>query len=216
MTQERTQARLLVVFDVDSTLIEQEVIELLADFAGKRAEVEAVTAKAMAGELDFEGSLRARVSNLEGLPASVIDRALEQITLTPGAKEAIEYIHSVCGKAGAVSGGFIELLEPLAKKLNLDFYRANQLEIIDGVLTGKVIGEIIDKPAKATALREWAESLNPEISRTVAVGDGANDLDMMDTAGLSVGFNAKPRVRAKADLLIARNDLNDLIPLLGL
>ena len=216
MTQEHTQATLLVVFDVDSTLIEQEVIELLADFAGKRAEVEAVTAKAMAGELDFEGSLRARVVNLEGLPASVIDRALEQITLTPGAKEAVEYIHSIGGKAGAVSGGFIELLEPLAKKLNLDFYRANQLEIIDGVLTGKVIGEIIDKPAKATALREWAESLNLEISRTVAVGDGANDLDMMDTAGLSVGFNAKPRVRAKADLLIARNDLNDLIPLLGL
>jgi len=216
MTQEHTQATLLVVFDVDSTLIEQEVIELLADFAGKRAEVEAVTAKAMAGELDFEGSLRARVVNLEGLPASVIDRALEQITLTPGAKEAIEYIHSVGGKAGAVSGGFIELLEPLAKKLNLDFYRANQLEIIDGVLTGKVIGEIIDKPAKATALREWAESLNLEIFRTVAVGDGANDLDMMETAGLSVGFNAKPRVRAKADLLIARNDLNDLIPLLGL
>jgi phosphoserine phosphatase len=216
MTQEHTQATLLVVFDVDSTLIEQEVIELLADFAGKRAEVEAVTAKAMAGELDFEGSLRARVINLEGLPASVIDRALEQITLTPGAKEAVEYIHSVGGKAGAVSGGFIELLEPLAKKLNLDFYRANQLEIIDGVLTGKVIGEIIDKPAKATALREWAESLNLEISRTVAVGDGANDLDMMETAGLSVGFSAKPRVRAKADLLIARNDLNDLIPLLGL
>lgn len=216
MTQEHTQATLLVVFDVDSTLIEQEVIELLADFAGKRAEVEAVTAKAMAGELDFEGSLRARVVNLEGLPASVIDRALDQITLTPGATEAVEYIHSVGGKAGAVSGGFIELLEPLAKKLNLDFYRANQLEIIDGVLTGKVIGEIIDKPAKATALREWAESLNLEISRTVAVGDGANDLDMMETAGLSVGFNAKPRVRAKADLIIARNDLNDLIPLLGL
>ena len=216
MTQEHTQATLLVVFDVDSTLIEQEVIELLADFAGKRAEVEAVTAKAMAGELDFEGSLRARVVNLEGLPASVIDRALEQITLTPGAKEAVEYIHSVGGKAGAVSGGFIELLEPLAKKLNLDFYRANQLEIVDGVLTGKVIGKIIDKPAKATALREWADSLNLEISRTVAVGDGANDLDMMETAGLSVGFNAKPRVRAKADLIIARNDLNDLIPLLGL
>ena len=216
MTQEHTQATLLVVFDVDSTLIEQEVIELLADFAGKRAEVEAVTAKAMAGELDFEGSLRARVVNLEGLPASVIDRALEQITLTPGAKEAVEYIHSVGGKAGAVSGGFIELLEPLAKKLNLDFYRANQLEIIDGVLTGKVIGEIIDKPAKATALREWADSLTLEISRTVAVGDGANDLDMMETAGLSVGFNAKPRVRAKADLVIARNDLTDLIPLLGL
>jgi phosphoserine phosphatase len=145
----------------------------------------------------------------------VITETLKKLTLTPGAMEIIEYIHSVGGKAGAVSGGFIELLTPLAKELNLDYYRANQLEVIDGFLTGNVIGEIIDKPAKADALREWAIELEISLSQTIAVGDGANDLDMMDQAGLSVGFNAKPRVRAKADVLIARNDLRDLIPLIG-
>lgn len=215
MTKDPHNTRLLVVFDVDSTLIEQEVIELLADHAGKRAEVEAVTARAMAGELDFTGSLKARVAVLEGLPESVITETLSKLTLTPGALETIEYIHSVGGKAAAVSGGFIELLAPLAAKLNLDFYRANQLEIKDGYLTGKVTGEIIDKPAKATALSEWANELKLTLTQTIAVGDGANDLDMMEIAGLSVGFNAKPRVRAKANVLIARNDLRDLIPLIG-
>ncbi len=215
MTKDPHNTRLLVVFDVDSTLIEQEVIELLADHAGKRAEVEAVTARAMAGELDFTGSLKARVAVLEGLPESVITETLSKLTLTPGALETIEYIHSVGGKAAAVSGGFIELLAPLAAKLNLDFYRANQLEIKDGYLTGKVTGEIIDKSAKATALSEWANELKLTLTQTIAVGDGANDLDMMEIAGLSVGFNAKPRVRAKANVLIARNDLRDLIPLIG-
>ena len=128
----------------------------------------------------------------------------------------IEYIHSIGGKAGAVSGGFVELLEPLAKRLNLDFYRANQLEVVDGILTGKVIGQIIDKPAKAHALIEWANELGLSQAQCVAVGDGANDLDMMNVAGLSVGFDAKPRVRAQADLLIGTKDLRDLIPLLGL
>lgn len=207
---------MLVVFDVDSTLIQDEVIELLADHAGKRSEVEAVTERAMAGELDFEGSLRARVITLKGLSQSVIDQTLSRIQLTDGALEVIEYIHSIGGKAGAVSGGFVELLEPLAKRLNLDFYRANQLEVVDGVLTGNVIGQIIDKPAKAHALSEWANELGISEAQCVAVGDGANDLDMMKVAGLSVGFNAKPRVRAQADLLIGTKDLRDLIPLLGL
>jgi phosphoserine phosphatase len=215
MTKDQNPTRLLVVFDVDSTLIEQEVIELLADFAGKRAEVEAVTARAMAGELDFTGSLRARVAVLKGLPESVITETLSNLTLTPGALEAVNYIHSVGGKVGAVSGGFIELLAPLAAKLNLDFYRANQLEVVEGCLTGNVTGVIIDKPAKADALREWAEVLHLPLGQTIAVGDGANDLDMMEVAGLSVGFNAKPKVRARADVLIARNDLRDLIPLIG-
>jgi len=207
---------MLVVFDVDSTLIQDEVIELLADHAGKRSEVEAVTERAMAGELDFEGSLRARVITLKGLSKSVIDETLARIQLTDGALEVIEYIHSIGGKAGAVSGGFVELLEPLAKRLNLDFYRANQLEVVDGILTGNVIGQIIDKPAKAHALIEWANELGLSQAQCVAVGDGANDLDMMNAAGLSVGFNAKPRVRAQADLLIGTKDLRDLIPLLGL
>jgi len=215
MTNDHQQARLLVVFDVDSTLIEQEVIELLADHAGKRAEVEAVTARAMAGELDFAGSLKARVQTLRGLPESVIQDTLANLSLTPGAVEVIEYIHNLGGKAGAVSGGFIELLAPLAKELGLDFYRANALEVVDGILTGNVTGPIIDKPAKAEALSEWAKELNLKLSQTIAVGDGANDLDMMEIAGLAVGFNAKPRVRAKADVLIARNDLRDLIPLIG-
>jgi phosphoserine phosphatase len=215
MTNDHQQARLLVVFDVDSTLIEQEVIELLADHAGKRAEVEAVTARAMAGELDFAGSLKARVQTLRGLPESVIQDTLANLSLTPGAVEVIEYIHNLGGKAGAVSGGFIELLAPLANELGLDFYRANALEVVDGILTGNVTGPIIDKPAKAEALSEWAKQLNLTLSQTIAVGDGANDLDMMEIAGLAVGFNAKPRVRAKADVLIARNDLRDLIPLIG-
>ena len=207
---------MLVVFDVDSTLIEDEVIELLADCAGKRAEVAEVTERAMAGELDFTGSLKARVIQLAGLPESVIQDTLQKITITKGAKVLIAAIHLAGGKVAAVSGGFTQLLEPLAKELELDYFRANQLEIIDGKLTGQVTGPIIDKPAKATALTQWAKELNLELRNTVAVGDGANDLDMMDIAGLSIGFNAKPRVRQAADVLIAKNDLTEVIGLLGL
>jgi len=207
---------MLVVFDVDSTLIEDEVIELLADCAGKRAEVAEVTDRAMRGELDFTGSLKARVINLAGLPESVIQESLSKITITKGARELIAAIHSAGGKVAAVSGGFTQLLEPLAKELKLDYYRANQLEIIDGKLTGQVTGPIIDKPAKADALTQWATELGLSIKNTVAVGDGANDLDMMQVAGLSIGFNAKPRVRQSADVLIAENDLSEVIGLLGL
>jgi len=207
---------MLVVFDVDSTLIEDEVIELLAECAGKRAEVAEVTDRAMRGELDFTGSLKARVINLAGLPESVIQESLSKITITKGARELIAAIHSAGGKVAAVSGGFTQLLEPLAKELKLDYYRANQLEIIDGKLTGQVTGPIIDKPAKADALTQWATELGLSIKNTVAVGDGANDLDMMQVAGLSIGFNAKPRVRQSADVLIAENDLSEVIGLLGL
>jgi len=207
---------MLVVFDVDSTLIEDEVIELLADCAGKRAEVAEVTDRAMRGELDFTGSLKARVINLAGLPESVIQESLSKITITKGARELIAAIHIAGGKVAAVSGGFTQLLEPLAKELKLDYYRANQLEIIDGKLTGQVTGPIIDKPAKADALTQWATELGLSIKNTVAVGDGANDLDMMQVAGLSIGFNAKPRVRQSADVLIAENDLSEVIGLLGL
>ncbi len=207
---------MLVVFDVDSTLIEDEVIELLADCAGKRAEVAEVTDRAMRGELDFTGSLKARVLNLAGLPESVIQESLSKITVTKGARELIAAIHNAGGKVAAVSGGFTQLLEPLAKELKLDYYRANQLEVIDGKLTGQVTGPIIDKPAKAQALTQWANELGLSIKNTVAVGDGANDLDMMEVAGLSIGFNAKPRVRQSADVLIAKNDLSEVIGLLGL
>lgn len=206
--------RFFVIFDVDSTLIEDEVIELLADAAGKRAEVAEVTERAMRGELDFASSLQARVQTLTGLPESVIDATLGRIKITEGAVELIEAIHAKGGKVGAVSGGFNQLLEPLAARLGLDFWRANELEIVDGMLTGAVVGQIIDRPAKATALAEWARAVGVSQGQTIAVGDGANDLDMLKAAALGIAFNAKPKVREQADVVIARKDLAELIPLL--
>jgi phosphoserine phosphatase len=204
----------LVVFDVDSTLIEDEVIELLADVAGKREQVAAVTERAMAGELDFSQSLIERVATLAGLPESVFKDVLKRIRITTGAKETIAAIQAAGGKVGAVSGGFIQLLTPLAAELKLDFARANELEVLDGHLTGKVIGKIIDKQAKADALREWSTASG--LIKTVAVGDGANDLEMMAQAGLGVAFNAKPIVREKADEIIEGNDLRKLLELLAI
>ncbi|BDS48978.1 phosphoserine phosphatase SerB [Rhodoluna sp. KAS3] len=208
--------KFLVVFDVDSTLIEDEVIELLADVAGKRAEVAAVTERAMAGELDFAESLIERVKTLAGLPESVFEEVLGRIRITTGAKTLIDAVHAAGGRVGAVSGGFNQLLGPLAKALELDFARANQLEVVDGVLTGQVIGKIIDRAAKAESLLEWAEVAGFAIENTVAVGDGANDLDMLAAAGLGVGFNCKPIVREHADFVLEGNDLAGLIPVLKL
>ena len=205
-----------MVFDVDSTLIQDEVIELLADQAGTRAQVAEVTDRAMAGELDFAGSLVARVETLEGLPESALDAAFAAIRVTPGAEALINAIHHAGGKVGAVSGGFNQLLDPLATQLGLDFARANHLEIIDGKFTGRVVGEIIDRPAKAAALSEWARNCGLDRARTIAVGDGANDLAMMDAAGLSIAFNAKPIVRNSADLVVSEKNLAQLIPVLGL
>jgi phosphoserine phosphatase len=204
----------LVVFDVDSTLIEDEVIELLAEVAGKREEVAAVTERAMAGELDFAQSLIERVATLKGLPESVFADVQKRIAITTGAKETILAIQKAGGKVGAVSGGFNQLLTPLAAELNLDFARANQLEVVDGFLTGKVLGDIIDRSAKAKALLEWSNETG--LTNTVAVGDGANDLEMMATAGLGVAFNAKPIVREKADVILEGKDLRGLLELIGL
>jgi phosphoserine phosphatase len=170
----------------------------------------------MSGELDFTASLKARVSYLKGLPESVIAETLAKCTPTKGAQELISAVHAAGGKVGAVSGGFSQILDPLAKTMHLDFYRANELEVVNGILTGEVIGNIIDKPAKATALVEWAKSMNLDLKYTVAIGDGANDLDMMKAAGLSVGFNAKPRVKAAADVILSSGDLSDVIALTGL
>jgi phosphoserine phosphatase len=206
----------LVVFDVDSTLIEDEVIELLADVAGKRAEVAAVTERAMAGELDFAESLIERVKTLAGLPESVFADVQQRITVTTGAKTLIDAVHAAGGKVGAVSGGFNQLLAPLAEILELDFARANQLEVVDGFLTGKVLGSIVDRQAKADALLEWASVTETPIENTVAVGDGANDLSMMAAAGLGVGFNCKPIVREHADYVLEGNDLSRLTEKLGL
>jgi phosphoserine phosphatase len=207
---------LLVVFDVDSTLIQDEVIELLAEVAGKREEVAAVTERAMAGELDFAESLIKRVQTLAGLPDSVFADVFKRIRVTEGAKTLIDAIHAAGGRVGAVSGGFNQVLSPLAELLSLDFARANELEVLDGKLTGRVLGKIVDRTEKKNALIEWARLAGFEIAQTVAIGDGANDLEMMQAAGLAIAFNAKPIVREQADLVIANQDLSELVQALGL
>ena len=208
--------RFLVVLDVDSTLIENEVIELLAAEAGSLAEVERITLEAMNGELDFEESLRARVATLKGLPESVFARVSELVTVTRGVPELIAGVRAGGGKVGVVSGGFHEVLDPIAASLGLDYWRANRLQIENGVLTGSVTGDVIDAEAKASTLREWAADSDVPLSATVAVGDGANDLPMMAIAGLAVGFDAKAPVRDLAGVLIDERDLSLVLPLLGL
>lgn len=206
--------KFLVVFDVDSTLINDEAIELLAERAGKRQEVAEVTERAMRGELDFEQSLRKRVLTLQGLPESVLSEVANELSPTKGAKELISAIHARGGKAAAVSGGFIQLLGPVKAKLGFDLERANTLEVLDEKLTGQVIGKVIDRPAKAEALVEWSELFGLSREQTIAVGDGANDLGMMEIAGLSVAFCAKPVVQQKAKIALNERDLSLLIQLL--
>ncbi len=208
--------RFLVVLDVDSTLIEQEIIELLADAAGSRTEVAAITAAAMNGELDFEESLRTRVATLEGLPESVFTEIGAAIRVTNGVPELIAGLHAAGGRVGAVSGGFHEIIDPLAAGLGLDRWRANSLEVAAGVLTGKLRGSVVDAAAKAATMRAWADVYGIPLRQTMAVGDGANDLPMMEITGLSVGFDAKAPVRDEADLVMDVRDLSQLLPLLGL
>ena len=209
-------AGFLVVLDVDSTLIENEVIELLAQHAGSRREVETITFRAMNGELDFEESLRARVSTLAGLPVSVFAEVAAEITVTPGVPALIAGVQQAGGRVAVVSGGFHEILDPIAASLGLDRWRANRLEVADGRLTGGLTDRIIDGDAKAQTLTEWATEFGIPLSRTVAVGDGANDLPMMAIAGLAVGFDAKAPVRDQAGVLIDVRDLSQILPLLGL
>jgi len=209
-------ARFLVVLDVDSTLIEDEVIELLADHAGSLAEVERITCSAMNGELDFEESLRARVATLAGLRASVFGEVGQQVTVTAGVPEMIAGVKDAGGRVAVVSGGFHEVLDPIAVALGLDYWRANHLEVTDGVLTGRLLGSVIDAEAKASTLREWAADFGVPLSQTIAVGDGANDLPMMAIAGLAIGFDAKAPVRDLAGVLIDVRDLSQVLALLGL
>ncbi|MFZ4841474.1 phosphoserine phosphatase SerB [Mycetocola saprophilus] len=209
-------ARFLVILDVDSTLIKNEAIELIAERAGSLEHVAAVTERAMRGELDFAASLRERVATLKGLSTSEIDAVRERIELSDGARDLIAGVHAAGGRVAVVSGGFHELLDPLAESLGLDRWRANRLEVIDGALTGKVLGDIIDAEAKAVALREWAGEFGVPLERTIAVGDGANDLKMMAIAGLSVAYDAKPAVRAQASVAVGSRNLSDILPLLGL
>jgi phosphoserine phosphatase len=209
-----TTARFLVVLDADSTLIRNEVIELLADEAGRREEVQAATDAAMRGEVDFATSLRSRVAALRGVPVEAFERVRARIEPTPGVHELTAAVHERGGVVGVVSGGFHEILDHIAPSLGVDRWRANRLQIVDGALSGEVDGEIVDAAAKAASLREWADELGVPYAATIAIGDGANDLQMMAAAGLGLAFNAKPAVRAAASLVIGPQDLSEVIPLL--
>ncbi len=205
----------LVCFDCDSTLITGEVIEMLAAHAGKEEEVAEVTARAMRGEIDFEESLRQRVATLKGLDASIIEDVIADITLTPGARTTITTLKKMGYTTAVVSGGFNQVLDPVAKELGIDYARANELEIVDGKLTGQVLGEVVDRMAKARFLREFAALAGLRKEQTVAVGDGANDIDMISAAGLGIAFNAKPVLRKVADASVNHPFLDEVLYILG-
>jgi phosphoserine phosphatase len=207
-------ARFLVVLDADSTLIRNEVIELIADEAGRGAEVAAATEAAMRGEVDFATSLRSRVGKLAGVPVASFERVLGRIEPTPGVQALVAAVHDRGGIVGVVSGGFHEILDTIAPGLGVDVWRANRLSTAKGILTGQVDGAIVDAQAKADSLRQWADEAEVPLSRTIAIGDGANDLRMMEVAGLGIAFNAKPAVRAQADVVVGPVDLSEVIPLL--
>ena len=210
------RAQRLVVMDVDSTVIQDEVIELFAAHAGCEAEVAEVTAAAMRGELDFEQSLHARVALLAGLDASVVDKVRTEVRLTPGARTLIRTLKRLGYQVGIVSGGFTQVTDDLKERLGLDFAAANTLEVVDGRLTGKVVGPVVDRAGKARHLRSFAEQAGVPLSQTVAIGDGANDLDMLNAAGLGVAFNAKPLVRQAADTAVNVPFLDTVLYLLGI
>lgn len=198
---------LLVVMDVDSTVIEQEVIELIAAHAGVEDEVRAVTEAAMRGELDFAQSLRARVALLEGLPVEVLAEVRARVRLTNGARALVDALHASGSFVALVSGGFDEVVADIATQVGADHFRANALEVLDGRLTGRVTGEIVDRAVKARMLQQYAALHGIPMTRTVAVGDGANDLDMMHVAALGIAFCAKPVVQQQADVAINERDL---------
>ena len=210
------KSKRIVMLDMDSTLIEQEVINLLGQAAGKSIEIEAITDKAMAGDLDFKTALIERVSLLKGLDHNILSQVRDQITLTKGAKKLVDELHQQGHKVGVVSGGFLEVIEPILKSLEIDFYRANKLKIQDGVLTGEIDGPLIDSHAKRMALEEFADQEQVRLEQTVAIGDGANDLEMIKAAGLGIAFNAKPKVAAAADTTISNQDLSTVLLLMGI
>ena len=206
----------LLVLDVDSTMIEQEVIELLAEKIGLRDQVKILTDQAMAGEIDFREALLKRVGLLEGLNAKVLEELLAEIRITHGVPELISAVHNSGGLVGAISGGFSQVLELLSAKLNLDFFKANNLDIENDVITGNVIGDIVDADMKARTLLQWAEEYGFDISSTVAVGDGANDIQMLKASGFAVAFRPKEVLRDHADLIIEGDSLEPLISVLEL
>lgn len=205
----------LILFDVDSTLIKQEVIDLLAEKSGHGREVQQITARAMAGEIDFSQALSKRVSLLEGLPESVFDEVISEISFAEGFDELFSFLRKNGFLVGAVSGGFHNVLDKLFARLQLDFLKANVLEVVDGRLTGKITAAPVDRMAKARALREFAALHKVELENTVAVGDGANDLEMIEIAGLGVSYMGKEILRQKADLHLEKAGLNALIQYLN-
>ncbi|BBU23660.1 phosphoserine phosphatase [Mycobacterium xenopi] len=209
------RAKRLIVFDVDSTLIQGEVIEMLAARAGAQDTVAAITEQAMRGELDFTASLQQRVAALAGLPAEVLDEVADELQLTPGARTTLRTLRRLGFHIGVVSGGFRQIIEPLAHELMLDFVAANELEVVDGKLTGRLVGPIIDRAGKAKALRDFAHQAGVPLEQTVAVGDGANDIDMLAAAGLGVAFNAKPALREIADASLTYPYLDTVLFILG-
>jgi phosphoserine phosphatase len=209
------RAKRLIVFDVDSTLVQGEVIEMLAGLAGHEAEVRAITDAAMRGELDFEASLRKRVELLVGLPASALDQVASRLRLTPGARTTIRTLKRLGFRCGAVSGGFGHVVQSLVEELDLDFCAANELEVVDGSLTGRLCGPVVDREGKATALRRFAAEFDVPLEQCVAVGDGANDMDMLAAAGLGIAFNAKPALRRVADTALSHPYLDAVLFVLG-
>ena len=207
---------MLLVMDVDSTLIQAEVIELIAAHAGTEAQVAEVTEAAMRGELDFAASLHARVSTLAGVPVSAFDDVREAVAYMPGARELVAAFRSRGWPVGLVSGGFEEVVRPLADELGIEHVRANRLQVDGGVLTGRVDGPVVDRAAKADFLRELAARYDIPMGRTVAVGDGANDIDMVTAAGTGVAFCARPALQAVADVVLDERRLDRLLPTLGL
>jgi phosphoserine phosphatase len=206
----------LIVMDVDSTLVQGEVIEMLAEHAGCLGEVAAVTEAAMRGEIDFEESLRQRVAVLEGLDASCLDKVYEGLVLTAGARTLVRTLKRLGYRFAIVSGGFSQVTDRLAADLGIDFAAANELEVVDGRLTGRILGAVVDRAGKADALRRFADQVGVPVAATVAVGDGANDLDMLDAAGLGIAFNAKPVVQEAADTTVNVPFLDAILYLLGI
>ena len=210
------RSKRLVMLDMDSTLIEQEVIDLLGRHSQQADEITQITKKAMAGEMDFQEALISRVNLLAGIDESVIKKVRDQISLTKGAQMLIQELHKIGHKVGVVSGGFIDVIKPILKSLEVDYYVANKLEISNGVLTGRIIGPIVDSHAKKKALEDFATREKVSMNQTVAIGDGANDLEMIKAAGLGIAFNAKPKVVAAADTTLSTKDLAAVLPLMGI
>ena len=209
-------AQRLVVMDVDSTLIQGEVIEMIAAHAGYEAEVAAVTERAMRGEIDFAASLHQRVALLAGVPVEALDTVYEELEYTPGARTMIRTLKRLGYRFALVSGGFTHLIDKMAAELEIDYHAANELEVVDGLLTGRIVGEVVDRAGKADALRRFAEDARIPVKNTVAIGDGANDLDMLAASGLGIAFNAKPTVRDQARTSVNVPYLDAIVYLLGI